>query len=530
MLEAMTLDDFNIPLYAKIDGTRFLDEAFTAHCPDFYVMLSSASGILGNSGQANYAAGSTFQDTYANRRVDSHTHYTSIDLGPIKDAGSVSQSPELEDLLVQRGFISIEVARLLPLIEYSMSRQAKDDKCHQIVVGFNKRSLTESNHTFSLKNPMLRHLQRTHLDHLPELKQEDAENFEVLIAQCQNIEEAQSTILEVLTKKFGTLVLIDSQSMDPHAPLADYGFDSLVGIELKNWIGRTMHSSLQTSEIIDMPSLTALAERVAERSSLTKYFCLHHSTSNTISEGQQAEKLEHLGHVTTPTLPKQPLPDLDETLNDFLVVTRPISSDEEHRRIEAAVQEFRESGGLGRQLQQRLVHRSLDPGIESWLADSIGPNNFLVLRRPLIPFGNFFGSHHLSRKPHYPAERAAVISVAAFQFKQRLKNNELAPKIINEQIVDLHQQQWLFNACRIPGINIDEVRKFEDNDYIVTIRRGHFFKVALSENNEEVPFEKLRATFQAILDATSKETSWLGILTADERIPWTKVWCTAHLS
>ena len=187
------------------------------------------------------------------------------------------------------------------------------------------------------------------------------------------------------------------------------------------------------------------------------------------------------------------------------------------------MQEFRELDRLGRQLQQRLVERYRDPRIENWLSDLIGPRRFLASRIPLVPFSNYFGSHYLSAKPHSTAERAAVISIAAFQFKKRLGNGEAIAHVMNEQELDPSMQHWLFNTCRIPDMQVDQVQKFPDDDYIIVLRRGHFFKTALRESDGDISFNKLRSTFQHTLDTAPDQMSRLGVLTADERAPWNEV-------
>jgi acyl transferase domain-containing protein/NAD(P)-dependent dehydrogenase (short-subunit alcohol dehydrogenase family)/acyl carrier protein len=57
-------------LAPKVTGTVNLDRA-TAHLPlDFFVLCSSVSGVWGNSGQADYALASSFQEHYAHYRSE----------------------------------------------------------------------------------------------------------------------------------------------------------------------------------------------------------------------------------------------------------------------------------------------------------------------------------------------------------------------------------------------------------------------------------------------------------------------------
>ncbi|CAO3614630.1 unnamed protein product [Mucor hiemalis] len=66
-------------------------------------------------------------------------------------------------------------------------------------------------------------------------------------------------------------------------------------------------------------------------------------------------------------LPKLPVPALGETLQKYLNSVRPILSPEEYKRTEQAVKDFEAPGGLGQQLQQRLVARAQDPSIVNWM-------------------------------------------------------------------------------------------------------------------------------------------------------------------
>lgn len=60
VFENMVYDDWRTCTAPKIQGSWNLHELLP-HSLDFFVMLASMSGVIGNPGQANYAAGNTFR-------------------------------------------------------------------------------------------------------------------------------------------------------------------------------------------------------------------------------------------------------------------------------------------------------------------------------------------------------------------------------------------------------------------------------------------------------------------------------------
>ncbi|MCW3465913.1 SDR family NAD(P)-dependent oxidoreductase [Chitinophaga nivalis] len=64
------LDNIQAVLAAKIAGTYNLDECTKGENLDFLVFCSSVSAVIGNAGQADYAAGNAYQDHYAAYRQE----------------------------------------------------------------------------------------------------------------------------------------------------------------------------------------------------------------------------------------------------------------------------------------------------------------------------------------------------------------------------------------------------------------------------------------------------------------------------
>ncbi|KAF9337864.1 hypothetical protein BG006_002229, partial [Podila minutissima] len=69
------------------------------------------------------------------------------------------------------------------------------------------------------------------------------------------------------------------------------------------------------------------------------------------------------------TLPKLPVPALEETLAKYLHSIEPLATPEELERSKALAKDFLKPGGLGRTLQQRLldVDRAAP---DNWLDDT----------------------------------------------------------------------------------------------------------------------------------------------------------------
>ncbi|PBP26113.1 polyketide synthase [Diplocarpon rosae] len=77
-------------LAPKVQGTLNLAKMLPAHL-DFFILLSSFSGIFGNLGQSNYAAGCTFQDATAHALRAQGRRAVSIDLGIMRDVGVLAE-------------------------------------------------------------------------------------------------------------------------------------------------------------------------------------------------------------------------------------------------------------------------------------------------------------------------------------------------------------------------------------------------------------------------------------------------------
>ncbi len=112
----MTLESYHETLRPKVQGTLNLDKVFSNTPLDFFIMLSSCSGIISGNGQANYASACTFQDCFARYRTNLGKPTRSLDLGMIEGAGYVSENLESLRFLTAQGFKPVKLDEFLALL------------------------------------------------------------------------------------------------------------------------------------------------------------------------------------------------------------------------------------------------------------------------------------------------------------------------------------------------------------------------------------------------------------------------------
>ncbi|KAI2787681.1 Highly reducing polyketide synthase sdnO [Penicillium oxalicum] len=530
-LELMTPDDYLTATRPKTQGTLNLHSSFQSPALDFFIMLSSITCIVGKTGQANYSAGNAFQDYFAHANAGkSRTRYISLNLGAIDGSDAITSLPIRQQELMRQGAILVKFEELFKVLEYAMGPQASSDDCVQSIMGFDRESMETVQDTFGLNNPMF--------SQVPYLSSGTASgdassakvDTEKAIRTASSIAEAEEIITHAIAEKFALFMDRAMEDVNLDQSLAAFGLDSLVSIELKNWMVRTFQVSLQTSEIADALSVVALAKTITSRSKLISDELRGTTSAPEEQEdtpAQQTAVVENTGPNHdfeccrfAKDLPKQPLMDLDEALSMVLDGTRHFATEEEYKTLCEAVEKFGHEGSTGRQLYDQLVRKSTDPHVDNWMADILTDALFLKRRFPLAPLQSFFATHHESAVPHPQADRAALIATTAFRFKEAVDAGNLEPHWYFNIPSCMDSWQWLFNTTREPHVEADCMRKYPDNDYCIVLRRGHIFKVDLKSGSEAVPYSEVQGQFEAILNSVQDEGFWTGILTNDDRDNW----------
>lgn len=343
------MGDFQVPLATKVHGTKNLHNAFSGGQLDFFVTLSSAIGILGTGGQANYAAGNTFQDAFANSQPTSHTSYISIDIGTVADAKA---NTEVRNNNLRRaGLIPIENEELLGVLDYSMSAEARDHHCKQVVIGFDGKSLLRTKGTNATpQSAMFSEVFKGVSAELTtaDTTQESPSSRSDDESATETPFQKHTRIVRSITRKLSSLIVAGNEEISTNKSLMDLGLDSLLAIDLKNWVLNEFHVNLSALEILGQANITALAEIVNSHlqnanGALTR--STSPSRNGTNVSGPTSADITSLAKPSKSSrLPDLPLPDLETTLEMFLTSRKNFLSPTEYLQISAAIQAFLKEG------------------------------------------------------------------------------------------------------------------------------------------------------------------------------------------
>lgn len=221
------------------------------------------------------------------------------------------------------------------------------------------------------------------------------------------------------------------------------------------------------------------------------------------------------------SLPRLPVPTLEETAKRYLKSVHPLLSSSEFEITEKAVKDFIKPGSIGQELQRRLQARREDPRHRNWIYEWWNDTAYLSYRDPIVPYVSYFYSHRDDRRRRNPAQRAAAITSAVLEFKTQVDNRSLEPEYMRRLPISMESYQWMFNACRVPGEKVDYPIKYshKDHNYIIVIRKNQFFKVMHEVGGQQLNAAELEKQFRRIYERAEKVPA-VGALTTENRDVW----------
>lgn len=276
VFDNMSLESFNQGVRPKVQGSWNLHEATLGQPLDFFVMLSSSVGIVGNSGQANYGAGNAYEDALAEHLRTLDRPATSIDLGLMLGIGLVAEEENgmKRRNLERKGFVGMKEDEFLAILELVIQGLHQKDRAAQIITGIKTKSPSDEqegepavDEPSWMSSPIFSHLAKLDVRSSSTNKQ-GAQSIQALLKASESLNEAVSIVLDAIMVKMSRSLMIDMVELDPSRPTSAFGIDSLIAVELRNWFQKEMKAEIPVFEILQANSLQTLAYKVTEKSGL----------------------------------------------------------------------------------------------------------------------------------------------------------------------------------------------------------------------------------------------------------------------
>ena len=262
----MTYKDYEDVIRSKVDGAWNLHNALAAaHSPvDFFVALSSVAGIVGNRGQAAYSAANVFLDGFMEYRRSLNLPGTSIDLGAVLDAGYLfdTDAARREEVLKNIGGEAITNVEVLALLAAAITGTIDKSSGGQVITGLGGAKSDSFYIDDSKFSPLRAAVATTDGEGKGQVP------LRVQLKNASSKEEGIEALTGALIVKLSDVLGLGADDIDPGLSVSALGLDSLVAIEIRNWIAREADANVQVLELLSTKSVTHLAEVVYGKSGI----------------------------------------------------------------------------------------------------------------------------------------------------------------------------------------------------------------------------------------------------------------------
>lgn len=272
----MTHGQWSLTINTKVNSSWNLHQLLPKDM-DFFILLSSLCGVYGAAGQANYSAGCTFQDALARcRTAAGHRGTVALDLGWMRTIGIIAETEKYRRNRQNAGNMAkIENDDLFALLDHycdpAVSSGAHPLDKSQLLVGLVTQEHYHAAHEAPiqmLSRPMFSGFDGPHLwrSYSPGAapgggQQETA----VLFRQATTAADRAAVVVRALSVKLAQAMGVAAEEVDPRRSLSDYGTDSLMAVELRNWIRRDFGATVAVFEIMGGATIASVGELVAAK-------------------------------------------------------------------------------------------------------------------------------------------------------------------------------------------------------------------------------------------------------------------------
>ncbi len=229
------------------------------HPLDFFVLFSSVASVFGHAGQGNYAAANLFLDSLAWYRRARGLPALTMNWGYLGEVGYLAERPEVAERLERQGVLGLQRATGAGPAgaRHAAPARSRSASCAAGLVALAGVGVTRR------VSPRFAHLLQQ-----SETTARGASRLTVCprSGDPDGRAEARRGLLDALLRdKVARVLGTSADRLDGEKPLLNLGIDSLMAVELRNWIEQELRVNLPIMELMRSPSLSRLTDPLLEQ-------------------------------------------------------------------------------------------------------------------------------------------------------------------------------------------------------------------------------------------------------------------------
>jgi NAD(P)-dependent dehydrogenase (short-subunit alcohol dehydrogenase family)/acyl carrier protein len=244
-------------LSPKVEGALALARHTRNEKLDFFVCYSSATGVFGSPGQSSYSAANAYLDAFCHALRASGVPATSVQWGAWLDGGMAGkQSVRDASRMRAKGVRPMAAGTALSALELAIASETAE----VAIMSVDWNALAAHSDATSSGASLLREL----MDVAPQ----ESETSASVLTELKALAVSRRRDFLVAHVRLSALRVlgIDKETLiEAGRPLRELGLDSLVAVELRNALSRSLECSLPTTLAFDHPTLSALADYLERR-------------------------------------------------------------------------------------------------------------------------------------------------------------------------------------------------------------------------------------------------------------------------
>jgi mycoketide-CoA synthase len=259
VVTSLTRERVDAVLRAKVDAAWNLHELTRDSGVSAFVLFSSMAGLVGSSGQANYAAANSFLDGLAVHRRRHGLPAISLGWGLWDQASNMTGTLASVDFarFARDGIVAMSSTEALQLLDTAMVV----DEPFLLPARIDTTALRAKYDAGTLP-PMFVDLINARARRQVDDSLAAAKSKSALLQRLEGLpeDEQQALLLDLVRSHIATVLGNGSpEAIDPDKAFQELGFDSLTAVEMRNRLKAATGLALSPTLIFDYPNSAALA-------------------------------------------------------------------------------------------------------------------------------------------------------------------------------------------------------------------------------------------------------------------------------